>query len=61
MLWTAPHIRNIGLAKELLQLLGITRVYNVLPESRSFWEHLAITEVDRLPEERCADAEEEKE
>ena len=49
MLWTAPHIRRIGLAKELLQLLGITRAYNVLPESRSFWEHLAIAEVDRLP------------
>ena len=49
MLWTAPHIRRIGLAKELLELLGITRAYNVLPESRSFWEHLAIAEVDRLP------------
>ena len=49
MLWTAPHIRRIGLAKELLELLGINRVYNVLPESRSFWEHLAIAEVDRLP------------
>lgn len=49
MLWTAPHIRRIGLAKELLELLGITRAYNVLPGSRSFWEHLAIAEVDRLP------------
>jgi hypothetical protein len=49
MLWTAPHIRRIGLAKELLELLGINRVYNVLPESRSFWEHLAIAEVDSLP------------
>ena len=49
MLWTAPHIRRLGLAKELLGLLGITRVYNVLPESRSFWEHLAIPEVGRLP------------
>ena len=50
MLWTAPHIRRIGLAKELLKLLGITRAYNVLPESRPFWEHLAIAEVDRLPQ-----------
>jgi len=49
MLWTAPQIRRIGLAKKLLELLGITRAYNVLPESRSFWEHLAIAEVDRLP------------
>ena len=49
MLWTAPHIRRIGLAKELLELLGITRAYNVLPGSRSFWEHLAIAEVDSLP------------
>ena len=47
MLWTAPHIRKLGLAKELLGLLGIARAYDVLPESRSFWEHLAIPEVDR--------------
>lgn len=49
MLWTAPHVRRIGLAKELLKLLGITRAYNVLPESRPFWKHLAIAEVDSLP------------
>jgi len=47
MLWTAPHIRRLGLAKELLGLLGITRAYNVMHESRSFWEHLAIPEVGR--------------
>ena len=31
MMWTAPHIRKLGLAKELLSLLGISRVYHVLP------------------------------
>lgn len=44
MLWTAPHIRKLGLAKELISILGIVRACNVLPESRSFWEHLAIPE-----------------
>lgn len=48
MLWTAPHIRRLGLAKELLGLLEITRAYKILPESRTFWEHLAIPEVDSL-------------
>ena len=49
MLWTAPPIRRLGLAKEIIGLLKIARVYNALPESRSFWEHVAIPEVDRLP------------
>jgi hypothetical protein len=48
MLWTAPHIRRLGLARELLGRLGIARAYNVLPTSRPFWEHLAIPEVDRI-------------
>jgi hypothetical protein len=48
MLWTAPHIRKLGLARELLGRLGIARAYNVLPASRSFWKHLAIPEVDRI-------------
>ena len=50
VLWTAPHMRKLGLAKELLARLGIARAYNVLPESRPFWAHLAIPEVDKLPQ-----------
>ena len=46
MLWTAPHMRNLGLASDIVSRLGIKRVYNVLPESRPFWEHLGIPEVD---------------
>ena len=46
MLWTAPHIRRLGLARELLGLLGIARAYRVLPASRPFWEHVAIPEYE---------------
>jgi len=43
-MWTAPHLRKLGLARDLLGRLGIARVRGVLPESRSFWQHLAIPE-----------------
>ena len=46
VLWTAPHVRKLGLASDIVSRLGIKRVYNVLPESRPFWEHLGIPEVD---------------
>lgn len=46
VLWTAPHLRKLGLAKDILTRLGIKRVYNVLPESRYFWNRLKIPEVD---------------
>lgn len=49
MLWTAPRARKLGLAKELVQKLGIARVYCPLSESRPFWHHLGIPEVDKLP------------
>ena len=37
-----------GLATDLVRRLGIARAYNILPESRPFWERLAIPEVDKL-------------
>jgi GNAT superfamily N-acetyltransferase len=49
MLFTAPHVRKLGLAKELVEKLGIARVYEPLEESESFWHHLGITQfVDKL-------------
>ena len=48
ILWTATHARKLGLASDIVSRLGIKRVFNVLPESRQFWEHLGIPEVDKL-------------
>ena len=48
MLWTAQRARKLGLAKGLVQKLGIARIYHPLPESRPFWQHLGIPEVDKL-------------
>ena len=48
VLWTAPHLQRLGLATDLVRRLGIARAYNILPESRPFWERLAIPEVDKL-------------
>lgn len=45
MMWTAPHMRKLGLARELIGRLGIARVRHVMPESRSFWQHLTIPEI----------------
>ena len=49
MIWTAPHVRKLGLARDLLRQLNITRAHYgisyILPDSRPFWEHLAIPEV----------------
>jgi hypothetical protein len=45
MMWTAPHMRKLGLARELLDRLGIAQVRHVVPESWSFWQHLAIPEI----------------
>ena len=49
MLWTAPHLRKLGLATDIVRRLGINRAYDILPESRSFWNRLGISEVDKLP------------
>lgn len=46
MLWTAPYLRRLGLASELVGLLGIGRARAIMPASRSFWENLSIPEVD---------------
>jgi hypothetical protein len=46
VLWTATHCRQLGLAKCMLHGLGIKRVHQVLPESREFWEHMAIHQLD---------------
>ena len=46
VLWTAPHLRRLGLAKDILTRLGIKRAYKVLPESQAFWNRLKIPEVD---------------
>ena len=47
MLWTAQRVRKLGLAKELVQKLGIARVYHPLPESLPFWHHLGIPEHEK--------------
>ena len=54
MLWTAPHVRRLGLAKDLVQKLGIARAYRPLPESVPFWQHVGIPVIDKLP--RSGDA-----
>ena len=41
IVWTAPHLRRLGLATNLLLLLKITHASgdNTLPDAQPFWNH----------------------
>jgi hypothetical protein len=45
MLWVAPFLQKLGLASDIIKKLDIKGAHNVLPDSRSFWEHVGIPEV----------------
>ena len=52
MLWTAPPVRDLGLATELVTQLGIKSalyVKGMKGSSRRFWKRLGIPTVNRIP------------
>jgi GNAT superfamily N-acetyltransferase len=42
MLWTQPEFRGLGLARVFVQHFEIKTVYNIVPESRGFWEKCGV-------------------